>query len=109
MLHRMTTAAVSRCVLALLFCQLMTLPTHAMPGLFVAIQYLIFHIHIVTRVTFLGCHFPAVYMVAFHAHIHFLVPLMRKFSNLPGGCRLHCYYFRPEIRFMAFGKSVYNS
>jgi hypothetical protein len=54
-LHRMTTAAVSRCGLALFFCQLMTLPTHTVPGLFVVIQYLIFHIHIVTRITFLGC------------------------------------------------------
>jgi hypothetical protein len=108
-LHRMTTAAVSRCGLALFFCQLMTLPTHTVPGLFVVIQYLIFHIHIVTRITFLGCHFPSVNMVALHAHIHFLVPLVRKFSNLPGGCRLHCYYRRTEIRFMTFGKSVYNS
>ena len=109
MLHRMTTAAICRRVLALLFCQLMTLPTHPMPGLFVAVQYLIFHIHIVTRVTFLGCYFPIVNMVALHAHIHLLVPLVRKFGNFPGGCRLHCYYFRTKIRFMAFGKSADNS
>jgi len=108
-LHRMTTTAIGRCGIAFLFCQLMTLPAQTMSGLFVAIQYLVFHIHIVTRITLLGCHFPSVNMVALHAHIHFLMPPVRKFSNFPGGCRLHRYYFRPEVCFMAFGKTVYGT
>jgi hypothetical protein len=105
----MATAAIGRGGLAFFFCQLMTFPAQTMPGLLVTIKNLIFHIHIVTRITLLGSHLLSVKMVTLHAHIHFLVPPMRKFSNFPGVSRLHRYYFRPEISHMAFSETVYNT
>jgi hypothetical protein len=87
----MATAAIGRGGLAFFFCQLMTFPAQTMPGLFVTIKRLVFHIHIVTRITLLGCHFLSVNMVTLHTHIHFLVPPMREYRNFPGGCRLHRY------------------
>jgi len=102
----MTTAAVSRCFQTFLFCMFMAFPAQTMASLFVTVQYLVCHIHIVTRIALLGRHFSTVNMVAFHAYIHFLMLLVRECRYLPGGCRLHRYYFRSQISIMTLGKTA---
>ena len=91
------------------FDHLMTLTAETMAGLFIIIERLIIHLLIVTGITFLGCHFLSVDMMAFHAYIHFLVHPVGEFSNLPCCCRFHRNDFRPDIGVIAFGNTLAKS